>query len=412
MPPLTALCTNGPIGRPFAYGRKVVALVVVAVMLSSCATPNDQVSSFAALTPAPKQYKTSDSLFRYTASCREAGGRITSGTGLHSLKELTSTEARHSPGDIVQISVPDDTTFSGNYEINFDGRLDLPYAGSVQANGLTNFELETAVQHKLVSSGTFRGQDLRVSLLPVKWAPIQVSISGAVYQPGTDFINEPSDKPVQTTLVKTGESPLGRFLREAFRIGAGVRPDADLTHVTLTRHERSYELDLSGAINGRPMPLVPLMSGDVIVVPSSGCFHQALFRPSQVTPPGIRVMMSNLTQPAADNTGASVSQYSSSLPYGTRLIEAAVSANCVGGTPSVNASRRVVLISRNTLDRKTEIIERSIGELMAKPDDTNTNPYMMPNDAIACYDSEFTNARDVAKGITDILAAVAALRLL
>jgi polysaccharide biosynthesis/export protein len=72
----------------------------------------------------------------------------------------------------------------------------------------------------------------------------------------------------------------------------------------------------------------------------------------------------------------------------------------------------VVLISRNTLDRRTEIIERSISELMARPDDPDINPYMMPNDAIACYDSDFSNARDVAKGITDILAAVIALRLL
>jgi len=174
MPPLTALCTNLAIGRASAFGRKVVALVVMAVMSSSCSTPNDTISSLAQLTPAPNEYKTADSLVRYIASCRESGGWITSNSGLHSLKELVSTEARHSPGDIVQISVPDDTTFSGNYEINFDGRLDLPYAGSVQANGLTNLELETAVQRKLVSSGTFRGQDLRVSLLPVKWAPIQV----------------------------------------------------------------------------------------------------------------------------------------------------------------------------------------------------------------------------------------------
>jgi len=409
---LLALRARELIVPALGHGWRLVGVLAMAVLLASCGTPNDAVSSIAAMTPAPKEFKTADSLVRYTASCQDGGVSRPATTTFGTPTDLSATQARHSPGDIVQVSVPDDVSFTGNYEINFDGRLELPYAGSVVAGGLTNFELQNAVRRKLTRTGTFRSSNLRVAVLPVKWAPIQVSISGAVYQPGTDFINEPSEKPLQTTVIKTGESPLGRFLREAFRIGAGVRPDADLTRITLTRQGKSYILDLSGAINGLPVPLVPLMSGDVIVVPTSGCFHKALFRPSQLTPPGVRVLMSNLTQPALSNAQSANGQFASSLPYGTRLIEAAVSANCVGGTPSVNAGRRVVLISRNTLDRRTEIIERSISELMARPDDPDINPYMMPNDAIACYDSDFSNARDVAKGITDILAAVIALRLL
>jgi len=391
-----------------------VALVTAMATLSGCTTPNDQIFTDATRTPAPHQYKTADSLVRYSASCHETDSDEwrSSDKALRSVLELTSVEARHSAGDIVQVTVHDNAEFSGNYEINFDGRLVMPYAGSIVAAGLTTTQLQEVMRRKLTTSGMLQERDLRVAVLPLKWAPIQVSIQGAVYQPGTDYINEPSEKPLQSLIAKTGESPLGRFLREAFRVGAGIRPDADLSNISLTRKGKSYRLNLTGAINGGPVPLIPLMSGDIVSVPSSGCFHRALFRPSQVTPPGIRVFMSNLTQTAMNNTEAAIGQYASSLPYGTRLIEASVSANCVGGTVSVNAARRVVLISRNTLDRKTEVIERSISELMAKPDDPDTNPYLMPNDAIACYDSEFTNARDVAKGITEILSAVSLIKLL
>jgi polysaccharide biosynthesis/export protein len=387
-------------------------LMIAIATVSGCATPNDHIITDSTRTPAAHQYMTSDSLVRYSASCHDNDEWRTSDKTLHSALELIAVEARHSAGDIVQVTVLDNAEFSGNYEINFDGRLVVPYAGSVVAAGLTTTQLQDVLRRKLTSSGMLQDHDVKVAVLPVKWAPIQVSIEGAVYQPGTDFINEPSEKPLQTLITKTGESPLGRFLREAFRVGAGVRPDADLSNIALTRKGKTYRLDLSGAINGGPVPLIPLMSGDIVSVPSSGCFHRALFRPSQVTPPGIRVFMSNLTQTAINNTSAAIGQYASSVPDGTRLIEASVSANCVGGTVSVNAARRVVLISRNTLDRKTEVIERSISELMAKPDDPATNPYLMPNDAIACYDSEFTNARDVAKGITDILSAVSVMKLL
>jgi len=32
------------------------------------------------------------------------------------------------------------------------------------------------------------------------------------------------------------------------------------------------------------------------------------------------------------------------------------------------------------------------------------NPYLMPNDGVACYDSRFTNFRDVARGIGELVS--------
>jgi hypothetical protein len=40
---------------------------------------------------------------------------------------------------------------------------------------------------------------------------------------------------------------------------------------------------------------------------------------------------------------------------------------------------------------------------MTMPNKGNINPYLMPNDAVACYDSDITNYRDIAKTLVDLI---------
>ena len=142
------------------------------------------------------------------------------------------------------------------------------------------------------------------------------------------------------------------------------------------------------------------------MVPSSGYFQSDLVRRSQITPPGIRIFISNLSIPASNNTLSAVNSSSTSMPYGTRFLQGLLSSNCVGGTQLTNASRRVVLISRNPLTGRTEVIERSVQQLVSDPERDDINPFLMPNDGIACYDSGVTNFRDVMRTFSDFLAPV------
>lgn len=139
-----------------------------------------------------------------------------------------------------------------------------------------------------------------------------------------------------------------------------------------------------------------LEEGDQIHVTESPCFQSALVRPSQITPPGIRVFQSNLTVPASSNATSAIGAQSNSLPYGTRLLAGLVATNCVGGSLATNASRYGILISRNPKTRKTEVIQRSIEKLVLSADRDAINPYLMPDDAIACYDSAATDAHEIA----------------
>lgn len=315
---------------------------------------------------------------------------------------LMRTEPQHSPGDILRLDMSEGTEFAGSYKVNLDGHVNIPYAGRIRAAGLTSTALRQAIERTFIDKGLFHAHNIDLSIVPIEWAPIQITISGAVFQPGRGLINNAQDnKPLQTIQV-VGDSPPGRFLDAGIRIGAGIRPDADLSQILLYRNGRSYRIDLSGVIDGAPVPDIYLMHGDHIEVRSTGCRQAGLVRPSQVTPPGVRIFMSNLSVPVSNNA----EQHAADVPYGTRLLEAAVSANCVGGTYLTNASRRIAYITNDPITGKSTAKEYRVHDMLAHPNDLIENPYVMPNDAVACYDSEMTNIRDATRMLNEILTTV------
>ena len=383
----------------------IISIFAVTILLAGCRDQSallpiaDQVSStYVPTIPVPS---------RFSMRCQKAmplpRREIQSASFTSSILENASP--LHGSGDVVRIDIAEGAEFSGTYAVDLDGTLTLPYAGSIRAKGLTSAELSKSVAKQLISGGYFRSDHTRVSVLPLRWAPAQINIFGAVFNPGRAVINELSkEKQDAAALESVGDAPITRYLDAGLRGGAGVRPDADLSKIEIIRNGRRFVVDMSGVVTGDPVPDVPLMSGDQIRVASSGCYHPELMRPSQITPAGIRIFMSNLTQPATGNAASFIEHYASNLPYGTKLLQAAVSANCVGGAVSSNAHRSIILISANPISGQTEIIERSIENLLKNANRDDQNPYLLPNDAVACYDSGITNLREVAKTFTEVLS--------
>lgn len=122
--------------------------------------------------------------------------------------------------------------------------------------------------------------------------------------------------------------------------------------------------------------------------------------------------MSNLTMPATGNGQSAIGQYASSVPYGTRMLNGLISANCVGGAMASNGRRRAVLVSTDFVSGETEVVERSIEDLVRDQRRDEFNPYLMPNDGLACYDSAVTNLREVARTLTEILSPAALIRVI
>lgn len=309
-----------------------------------------------------------------------------------------------SPGDMVEIRLPEGEAFEGRYIIGPDGYLVLPHLRPVMAAGFPAETVEGLISAALIEGEYYRAGFLQLDLDVVHWAPVQVHVSGAVFQPGDMLLNDqPSDSIFVNRVEAGGDVATGRTLTTALSRASGIRPDADIRNVVVVRDGARRVYDVSGALNGQRFADPVLAAGDQVHILSRGCFQEALARPSRVTMSGVRVFMSNLTQPASSNAQSAISAEATSLPYGTRFLQALVSANCVGGIQATNANRWAVLISRNPVTGESEVIARSIEGLVRRADRDAFNPVMLPNDAIACYDSHVTNVRDVVSAFSDII---------
>ncbi|WP_435274083.1 polysaccharide biosynthesis/export family protein [Psychrobium sp. nBUS_13] len=309
-----------------------------------------------------------------------------------------------SPGDLIEVNIEDGEGFSGRYIVDNSGAVKIPQIGKIAAAGDTTNTLETEIELALVRNYIFQPATAAVTIQVLNWSAIEVSVAGAVFQPGRVLINDKLPRATQEDrLAAAGDYSPTRLLSEALRAASGIRPDAKLDQVMLLRKGWQVQVDMTGVLTGKLVKDYPLVAGDRVIVPSTGCFQPHLVRPSQITPKGFRVFMSNLIDSAGDNTSAAIGKYSTSLPYGTRLLQAAVSANCVGGKDWTNAPRRIVLSSKNPLTGQIQVIERSVEKLLTMPSKNSINPYLMPNDAVACYDSNVTNLRDIAKAIAELI---------
>ncbi|MDK3020150.1 polysaccharide biosynthesis/export family protein [Pseudodonghicola flavimaris] len=310
-------------------------------------------------------------------------------------------------GDLVDLRLPEDETFPGDYVISRDGTLKLPYLAPIPAQGRSPAQVMADIRRALVAGGYYDTEPT-LSLLIRDFAPARVAVSGAVFEPRLVEIGgirgDEVDAGRQAAL---GDSTEGRNLSVALRNAGGIRPDADLSAVRLTRAGTNYTIDLRGALAGRHFEDIMLLTGDELYVPSRLCFQDDLMKPSPISPPGISLYLSNLTQPATGNAPSAIGQTVREVPYGTRYMQAVIDANCVGGARISSADRSAALFSRNPMTGVSVVIERKVEVMRTRADRDDYDPYLLPGDSLACYDSGVTNLSEVMRIIG--LASVVAL---
>lgn len=306
-----------------------------------------------------------------------------------------------SRGDVLDIRIIGDDTFTHSYIVSQDGTVKLPFIGAVPAAGRSASAVQQSISDKLVAQGFYQ-MPPQLSVLVSDYGSATVGVAGAVFEPHTIELGlRGPNTPVRQDTI--GSATEARNLSAALRAAGGVRPDADLSAVQVVRGGVSYTFDMRGAVDGTGYQDVMLISGDQVTVPSRGCFQEALMKPGPISPPGISLFLSNLTVPASANAPSAISNESRQVPYGTRFLQAVINANCVGGIAATSASRSAALVSHNPQTGTSVVIQRSIEDLMSRADRDNFNPYLLPGDAIACYDSTVTNITDVARSLTAIL---------
>lgn len=311
-----------------------------------------------------------------------------------------------SPGDQIRVLVQDGEIFSGIYEVNLNGDIQMPYLKPIYVVGLTLSEAQNLIRQELIRQKMFKPNYANASVSIIQWSATEVNVSGAVFQPGPVTINVRLAADQALTKDRaSGDYAPDRSLLAAIRASGGITPMANIKEVTLMRNGKTHTIDISGVFMGIPIQDIPLIRGDQIIVPSLEVWQNELVRPSPITLPAVQIRVSNLTVPANSNSNSSVSREAITFPYGARFSQAVVSANCVGGTQVTNADRQAILVRTDRLTGTTKFYENSIENLMRNATD-ETNPFLMPDDGVACYDSTATNVKDAARTILDILSPI------
>jgi len=308
-----------------------------------------------------------------------------------------------SSGDRIQVTLPDDEEFTGAYLVDVDGSIQLPYVGAVPLRGLDPAAAEGTIAAALEAREMYQGGAARVVVQVLEWAPIEIPVAGAVFSPGKVWLNVPApeDRPAAGDRAP-GASSARRSLSDALKAAGGIRPDADLARVRVERAGQLTEHDLRGIIDGLPATDVPLTEGDRVVVPSTGLLDPALARPSRITPPGIKIFASNLTQPATSNANSNAPSSGISLPYGSRLSQAVIAANCAGGARVSNSSRAAVLVRTDRTSGVARATRHPLAQVFTASAEAD-NPVLLEGDALYCADSAITNAREIFRTVTELL---------
>ncbi|MEE3717551.1 polysaccharide biosynthesis/export family protein [Tumidithrix elongata RA019] len=308
-----------------------------------------------------------------------------------------------SPGDRLRVLIPEGELFSGIFEVNLDGKIQVPYLDPILVQGLEISEVRQKIYDALIAQRYFQPKFLQVNVNILQWSAIQVTVSGETFQPGRIIVNSRSaeDRAQQQT-VSSGDYPPERYLTAALRGAGGVMPNANIKEIRLIRNGKEQTVDLTGIFTGEPVVDIPLVAGDRIIVPRLPQPQNEFVRPSQITPPGIRVFMSNLTRSADSNSSSAIKSDGASFPYGARLSQAVISANCAGGVITAH-DRHALLVRVDRVTGETKSWDRAVEEIMRFSKNDNDNPFLMPEDTVACYDSTTTDVRDVLSTISDFL---------
>lgn len=316
-------------------------------------------------------------------------------------------EERLSPGDLVDVAIGTDETLSGKYEVAIDGMLKIRGLPAVRAYRRKVDEVNADITTALVQSKYYTHAP-PVSVRLADYGTVHASVSGAVFEAGSVTLGgSNTGAAIDITREQAlGSVAEGRTLSHALQNAGGVRPDADLSRVILQRGTETKQIDLRAAIKGEQFSNDLILEGDRIIVPSRGCFQPELVTPSIISPVGVKVFMSNLTEPAQHNSASVIQKETREMRYGTRFIQTVVSMNCVGGSKMTNASRSAVLYSRNPITGKSVVIERNIEDLLRNGDRDEYDPYILPEDAIACYDSNQTDVIKVAQGFGIVASSI------
>ena len=282
---------------------------------------------------------------------------------------MPDLEYRIGPLDMVQVVVwehPELTSPMGQYQpagqkVTTDGKLFYPYAGELQAAGLTAQELRTEITKRLSDKIL---NDPQVDVRVTGYNSLKIFVSGEVKNPGyISFDEKPMTLPV--ALAEAG----------------GFSDDADLSMIQIRRDGKVYNLDYSSIFaSDLPVHKILLKPNDQLYVSSKleTQKEDRVFVLGEVHRAGV-----------VDMRDGKIS-----------LIDALASS---GGLDAINASARSVYVVRNTDEKRIDVFHLDAKNAMALA--------MADRFDLKSHDIVYVDASDLAtwKRIVDLILPTASL---
>jgi polysaccharide export outer membrane protein len=244
---------------------------------------------------------------------------------------LPSLEYRIGPLDMVQVVVwehPELTSPMGQYQpagqrVTTDGTLFYPYAGVIQAAGLTAQELRAEITKRLSDKIL---NDPQVDVRVTGYNSLKAFVSGAVNRPGYIAFNE-----------------LPMTIPAAIAGVGGFAEEADPAGMQLRRGDKVYNINYLDAFKANlPLDKILLKPDDQIFIPAL----------SETQKENRVFVMGEVARTGAVN----VNQGKLSL------VEALASA---GGLNTGSASSRLIYVIRNTSDKQIDVYHLNAKNAMA-----------------------------------------------
>ena len=244
---------------------------------------------------------------------------------------IPKLEYRIGPLDMVQVVVwehPELTSPMGQYQpagqkVTTDGKLFYPYAGELQAAGLTAQELRQEITKRLSDKIL---NDPQVDVRVTGYHSQRAFVAGEVKNPG---------------YVSFSEAPLS--IPVAISQKGGFDKDADPTQIQLRRGSKLYKIDFNEAFEKNlPIDKILLMPNDQLFIPSV----KSTQRENEAYVMGEVQRVGQI--PLVDGKAS--------------LIEA---LSVAGGLQAITASSRAIYVIRNTSDKRIDVFHLNAKNAMA-----------------------------------------------
>lgn len=151
-------------------------------------------------------------------------------------------------GDLLQISLPGEEALQQPFQVDREGKIILPEAGSITVSGFTTTQLTEKIKQQL-SASFVDLENLNVYLLKKQ---LLISVRGYVAQPGEFTLNS------------------GTSIQEAIYAAGGLRKGAQLDKLQLIRDQQTSTFNYKKYLDTGDLSLLPeLQSMDALFIPAS-----------------------------------------------------------------------------------------------------------------------------------------------